>query len=491
MNGRIKVVGLGPGSWESLTLKAVKELETADRIVLRTEKHPVVDYLKSTGIEYEALDSFYEQGETFDQVYDDIAAYLLEQSLRSDLVYCVPGNPAVAEASVELLKTKGEKRGVEVEIIPGMSFLDAIYDKLEVDPVKDIQIVDGLRIVDRDIDTSRGCIITQVYNRLAAAEVKLALMEYYDDGHPIKAVRAAGVAGLEMVREVPLYELDRLEFIDHLTTIYVPPCDKKKYDLRDLLKIMKVLRGDGGCPWDREQDHRSLMPYLLEETYEVLDAIEKEDLGLLEEELGDVLLQVVFHSQIAWEEGNFSFGEVVNKICVKLLSRHPHVFGGKRAEDSDHAIERWEASKREEKGTSSYTKTLEDIPVVLPSLIRSYKVQQKAALAGFDWDRIEEVMDKVKEELIELEEVYKSGKMNRIREEIGDLLFAVVNLARFEKVQPELALKETTEKFINRFRFIEENSHLMGKNLNQMSLSEMEELWQLAKVHNFNGIDKK
>ncbi|MBA1334624.1 MAG: Nucleoside triphosphate pyrophosphohydrolase MazG [Firmicutes bacterium] len=491
MSGRIKVVGLGPGSWENLTLKAVKELETAGRIVLRTEKHPVIDYLKSTGIEYEALDNFYERGETFDQVYDNIAAYLLEQSLKGDLVYCVPGNPAVAEASVELLKLEGEKRGVEVEIIPGMSFLDAIYDKLSIDPAKGLQIVDGLRIGDMNIDTAKGCIITQVYNRLVAAEVKLTLMEYYEDDHPIKVVRAAGVAGQEIVREVPLYELDRLEFIDHLTTIYVPACDKKKHGIQDLLDIMKVLRGDSGCPWDREQDHRSLMPYLLEETYEVLDAIEKKDLQLLEEELGDLLLQVVFHSQIAWEEGNFSFDEVVNGICVKLLSRHPHVFGGKRAEDSDRATERWEASKREEKGTSSYTRTLEDIPVILPSLIRSYKVQQKAALAGFDWDRIEEVMDKVKEELLELEEVYKSGKMNRIREEIGDLLFAVVNLARFEKVQPELALKETTEKFISRFRFIEENSHLIGKTLDQMSLSEMEELWQMAKVHNFNEIDKK
>lgn len=491
MNSSIKIVGLGPGSWKHLTFEGMDALKSAGRIFLRTEKHPVVEYLKSQGIEYEPLDRFYQESETFDEVYSRIVDYLIGKSLDGEIVYGVPGNPAVAETTVSMLKQEGKKKDVKVEVVPGISFLDVIYEKLSIDPVRGLQIIDAMQIENLRLDVKKSSIIPQVYDRLVASEVKLALMEYFPDDYPILVIRAAGMEREEIIEQVPLYEMDRLPFIDYLTTVFVPAYSETRYDIYDMVEIMKVLRGENGCPWDREQDHQSLKPYLLEEAYEVLEAIEKEDFNLLKEELGDLLLQVVFHSQIASEEGNFDFSGVVNGVCDKLISRHPHVFGGKKTENSDGAIEKWEASKRKEKGITSYTKTLQEIPKILPSLIRSYKVQQKAALAGFDWERIEEVMGKVKEEILELEEVYKSGEMNKIREEIGDLLFAVVNLARFEKVQPELALRETTEKFIERFKFIEENSRLMGKTLEQMSLSEMEELWQMAKVHNFNKIDKK
>jgi len=486
VNGKITVVGLGAGNWQYLTLGAMDALEYASRLFLRTEKHPVVDYIKTKGIHYKSFDNLYNEEQTFEEVYSHIVELLIEEANKGDVVYGVPGSPAVAETSVSMLIDSAKIKGIKMEIIPGISFLETIYTRLNIDPVKGMQIIDGLQLNDIRIDTCRGCIVTQVYDRLVAGEVKLFFMRYYPDEHPIYIIKAAGVDKREMIKEIPLYQLDRQTFIDYLTSVYIPPLVKRRYDIQDLLDIMEKLRGENGCPWDREQDSQSLKPYLLEETYEVLEAIEKEDIRLMKEELGDLLLQVVFHSQIASETGDFHFSEVVDGICEKLINRHPHVFGLIKAKDSDGAIKSWEATKRKEKGINNYTKTLEEIPRILPSLIRSYKVQQKAALAGFDWEDIEEVMEKVKEEVLELEEVYKSEEMNRIKEEIGDLLFAVVNLARFKNIRPELALRETIEKFIRRFKFIEDNSHKMGKTMDQMTLNEMEMLWQMAKTHNFN-----
>ncbi len=489
--GRITVVGLGPGRWEHLTLEALETLEKAQRVFLRTEKHPMVEELRARGIAYNSFDRFYHEESTFEKVYARIAETLVREAEKGDLVYAVPGNPAVAETSYYLLLDLAKQRGIEVGTVAGMSFLEITYQRLGIDPVKGLQVLDGLAIKGQKLDTGKGIIITQVYDQLVASEVKLALMGKFPAHYPVWVIRAAGVEGREIIEKVPLYKLDRLSYIDYLTSVYVPAAQDRGYDINGLLDIMKSLRGEGGCPWDRAQDRQSLKPYLLEEAYEVLDAIEKEDVGLLKEELGDLLLQVVFHAQIADEEGEFNFSEVVEGICEKLIRRHPHVFGGQRARDSDGALDRWEASKRKEKGVRGYTTALMNIPRTLPSLMRSYKVQQKAALAGFDWDRIEDVMAKVKEELSELEEVYKSGEMIRIKEELGDLLFAVVNLARFENIRPELALRETVEKFIRRFAFIEKEALKMGKTLDRMTLDQMEQLWQASKVHKFHKNDKK
>jgi tetrapyrrole methylase family protein/MazG family protein len=244
---------------------------------------------------------------------------------------------------------------------------------------------------------------------------------------------------------------------------------------------MECLRSENGCPWDKEQTRESLRPYLLEETYEVLDAIDKDDLELIVEELGDLLLQVVFHSQIAKEDGEFDINEVITSIINKLVIRHPHVFGDVKATSESGALKSWEASKRKYKGIETYTETLVDIPEILPALMRAYKVQQKAALAGFDWDNVEDAFSKVYEEAEEVKEVYKTGEKAIIEEEIGDLLFSVVNVARFLKIQPELALRVTTEKFIKRFRYIEETALQSGKKIDKMSLQEMDKLWNEAK----------
>ena len=256
---------------------------------------------------------------------------------------------------------------------------------------------------------------------------------------------------------------------------------KEKYDFNDLLEIMRRLRGKNGCPWDREQSHESLKRYFIEETYEVLEAIDLKDNKKICEELGDALLQVVFHAQIADENGNFNINDVIDGISRKMVMRHRHVFGDASADTAEDVLSLWEEIKKEEKGAKTVTHVLKDIPSNLPALMRSYKVQGKAADVGFDWDNISDVYKKVYEEIKELEEAEKEGDKAHIEEELGDLLFAVVNLSRFLKVHPELALTATINKFIKRFEYVEERSMQKGKELKNMTLKEMDELWDEAK----------
>jgi len=258
---------------------------------------------------------------------------------------------------------------------------------------------------------------------------------------------------------------------------------KDKYNLEDLVDIMKILRSENGCPWDREQDHDSLRKYLIEETYEVLEAIEMKDSKKLVEELGDLLLQIVFHAQIASEEGTFDIYDVIKSVCEKMINRHTHVFGHDKADTPEEVLDNWEKLKKKEKGIKTHTDVLKDVPSNLPALMRSYKVQQKAAQVGFDWDNIEDVIKKVDEEIHELKDVYSSKNVERINDEMGDVFFALVNLSRFLNVQPELALTSTINKFIKRFEFIEKESLKAGKKLEEMTLREMDQLWEKAKIH--------
>ncbi|NLU52549.1 MAG: nucleoside triphosphate pyrophosphohydrolase [Clostridiaceae bacterium] len=257
--------------------------------------------------------------------------------------------------------------------------------------------------------------------------------------------------------------------------------EDKRYSFKDLLDIMTRLRAPDGCPWDREQDHKSLKRYLIEESYEVLEAIDEENPDKLKDELGDLLLQVVFHAQIAKEAGTFDMDDVIDGVCKKMVSRHRHVFGDEEAQNSDDVMKIWEEVKKSEKGHKTQTQVLKDVPSNLPALMRSFKVQQKAAQVGFDWDNTEDAFKKILEETNELSQAYKQGDPAYIEEEIGDLLFAVVNVARFLKVQPELALTATVNKFIRRFEYVETKAREQGKNLNEMTLNEMDALWDEAK----------
>ncbi|MFV3013762.1 nucleoside triphosphate pyrophosphohydrolase [Clostridium botulinum] len=478
----INIIGLGPGSKESITLGTIDSLKTVDKVFLRTEKHPTVEYINKLGITYETFDGEYEVGESFDDVYSSIAKSLIEASKNySDIIYAVPGHPLVAEKSVDILIKLCRQNDIKFKILPAVSFVDALMESLLLDPVEGLKIIDAFDIKKQVMDKRIGTIITQVYDKFIASEVKLNLMNYYKDDTEIFFVRAAGIEGLEEIRKIPLYELDRQHNIDHLTSVYIPKVPNNNYDFMDLLDIMDKLRGEDGCPWDREQTHVSLKKYLIEESYEVIEAIDNKDVDMLIEELGDVLLQVVFHSQIGKEDGFFEIKDVIQSICDKMINRHPHVFSDLEINSSSEVLENWDKIKSKEQGTETYTDSIRHIAKTLPALMRADKVQKKAARVGFDWDNIEDAMKKIIEEYKEIEDVYKSKNKVKILEEIGDLLFSVVNVARFLDIDPENALNYSIDKFINRFQYIEDEVISMGKKLDNMSLEEMDELWKEAK----------
>lgn len=254
---------------------------------------------------------------------------------------------------------------------------------------------------------------------------------------------------------------------------------KKSYGFQDLVEIVALLRSENGCPWDKEQDHKSIRRNFIEETYEAVEAIDNDDIELLREELGDVLLQVVFHAQMERERGSFQIEDVADGICKKLIYRHPHVFKDTKADSSDEVLRNWDALKKVEKGQKTVTESMESVSRALPSLIRAEKIQDKAAKVGFDWDDIFGAMEKVKEEFTELENAIEGKGIPD--EEIGDLLFAVVNVARYLKKDAEKCLGGSCDKFIRRFSYIEQQAVKQGKKLTDLALEEMDALWEEKK----------
>lgn len=478
----IKIIGLGPGNMDAVTLGTLNLLKKSKNVFFRTEIHPNVKELETYGIMYKSYDYLYESSNEFDIVYNEIALDLVKQHKSyGDVVYAVPGHPLVAEKSVNLLMKLCRENHIETEILPAVSFLDAMIERLELDPIGGLKIMDAFDIHNQIPDKRVDTIITQVYDKFIASEVKLNLCKYYKDDTEIYFVRAAGVKGMESIRKIPLYQLDRQEDIDYLTSVYIPKDLSNCKDFYDLLDIMEKLRSDDGCPWDREQTHESMRRCLIEECYEVLEAIDNKDIDGIIEELGDVLLQVVFHAQIGKDDGYFNIYDVIEGISNKLISRHPHVFGEIKINDSKDVLINWEKIKKSEKHLNTYTDELKHVAKNLPALIRAEKIQKKAAKVGFDWDDVSYAFDKIIEEYEEVKKVYKSQNKAKIQEEIGDLIFTLVNVARFLDIDPEFALNYTIEKFISRFEYIEKSSIEIGKTLEEMDLEEMDRLWEEAK----------
>ncbi|BCV20032.1 nucleoside triphosphate pyrophosphohydrolase [Moorella sp. Hama-1] len=503
MAGKVIIAGLGPGDPAQVPAAVLTALAGVDRIYLRTSHHPAVAALEEQGLQWQSFDTFYEEAADFEELYRRIASFLLQEAggqaparpgrqenpsaiparAPRSLIYAVPGHPLVAEKSVALLLEQAPAAGVELQIIPAMSCLDALFAVLRLDPAGGLIVNDALDFTARGLDPGRGLLLTQVYNRRVAGEVKLELMKVYPDEHPATVVRGAGLPDGERVATVPLYAIDRLDWVDHLTSLYLPPCpEARDRTLAGLEAIMARLREPGGCPWDREQTHESLKRYLVEETYEVLEAIDSGDMNKLCEELGDLLLQVVFHARLAEEEGDFTLADCLEAICTKMRRRHPHVFGPAVLNTAGEVLVRWDqikAAEKREQGEEA--PSVLSVPRGLPALLKALKVQEQAARVGFDWADIDDVWAKVGEEMDELKRTLNSTGKAEQAAELGDTLFSLVNLARWLRVEPEAALQATIDKFSRRFRYIEQAARDQGRDIEELTLAEMDALWEKAK----------
>jgi tetrapyrrole methylase family protein/MazG family protein len=481
MRNKITIVGLGPGSEDEITLGALNALKQGRSVILRTDRHGIVPFLKEQGITFTTLDHIYDQSDNFDEIYQAMIKRIADAAEEGDVVLGLPGHPMIGERLTFELMKELDEAVYDIKVLPGISRADSLIALIRKSGVEGVRILTASELSKNQLDPGLATVITGIHSSILASELKIKLLEVYPPDLDIY-LSILDDDGQAAVKEVPLYTLDHSKSFDHTACVYLPALGLKEltaYRFRHLVEIMGMLRGPEGCPWDREQDHFSLKQYLIEETYEVLEAIDLEDMDKLVEELGDVMLQVVFHAQIAQERGEFGIADVITGICKKMIDRHTHIFGDEKASTSEEVLDNWEAIKKQEKGFESHTQVLRDIPSNLPALMRSYKVQKKAAQIGFDWDVIEDALLKVEEELGELKEVYNSGMEDKIKEELGDLLFAVVNVCRFLKQEPEQALTAATEKFIKRFAYMEEHA---DRPLEEMTLEEMDSLWNAAKT---------
>ncbi len=472
----IKVIGLGAGDLDQLPLGVYRLLTETDHVFLRTKEHPVVATLAQEGLEYTSFDQIYEKHERFEDVYDEIAQVLMEEGAKKDIVYGVPGHPLVAERTVQLLI---EKKAA-IEIKGGQSFLDDMFTSLRIDPIEGFQFVDATSFQLQQLQLRQHLIFCQVYDGYIASEVKLALMEILPYDYEVYIVTAAGSSS-EQMKKVPIYELDRESTLNNLTSVYVPPAEEKllRQEFSSLRQTIAALRGPNGCPWDKEQTNQSLKKYLIEEAYELLDAIDEEDDEHIIEELGDVLLQVMLHAQIGEDEGWFNIDEVIGTLNEKMIRRHPHVFGTEIVTNAEEVLQSWDEIKKTEK---QYESILSNIPNSLPGLMRAYQLQKQAAKVGFDWKEPAPMLEKVYEELQEWQEALREAEGKEvIAKEFGDILFSLVNLARYYQIDPELAIHDTNKKFRRRFSFIEEAVKHQGKQLTEMSLEQLDALWNEAK----------
>lgn len=478
--GKIEVIGLGAGDIDQLPLGLYKKLIKAKSVIYtRTMAHPVIQALQEEGVAFAGFDHFYETEAQFDQVYERIAGALLVSAENAPVIYTVPGHPMLAEKTVQLLL---EQKDIEVEIAGGQSYLDDLFAALKIDPIDGFQFIDGTAFDRSQLHYRQHLIFCQVYDRFIASEVKLALLEDLPPDYMVTILEAAG-SREEVMRQVPLEELDRSMEMSNLTSLYVPPAPASllNHTFDRLREIIAVLRGPNGCPWDRKQTHESLRPYAIEEVYELIEAIDQQDDENIIGELGDVLLQVMLHSQIGEDNGYFQVDDVIRSITDKMIHRHPHVFGNKHAETVDEVYKNWDELKKEEKGKEEKTSVLDGVPKELPSLAKAYKLQHKAAKVGFEWEDVSGVWDKLDEELKEVKEAVETADSLEVEKELGDVLFVLANLARYYKINPEVALNRSNRKFQSRFSFIEAALKKQKKDINDATLEEMDKLWDKAK----------
>jgi tetrapyrrole methylase family protein/MazG family protein len=447
--------------------------------VLRTRHHPILQDFPDK-INFLTFDHLYEREDSFEEVYAHIVAELRKMVSEGDVIYAVPGDPLVGETTVTALIDAAKEDNFSVEIVHGVSFIEPCLHLVGYDALDGITVVDGLELAGAhhpSFPPDIPALVGQIHSRLVASGVKLTLMNQYPVEHEVVIIHAAGT-DQESISHQPLFEIDRDLKIDHLVALYVPPLPEESA-FESFQETVAHLRAPDGCPWDREQTHSSLRGHILEEAYETLEALDAGDMSALREELGDLLLQIVLQAQIATESHDFTMADVIASIQEKIVRRHPHVFSNLDLEGTAEVLQNWEALKEDERRQGAKSGgLLTGVPITLPALTQAAEIQSRVVRVGFDWPDITGVIEKVEEELSEVQ--MAPGEDDQAAE-IGDLLFAVVNYARWLDVDPESALREANVRFRHRFNQIEIAALRQDKRVSDLSLEEMNDLWEGAK----------
>jgi tetrapyrrole methylase family protein/MazG family protein len=439
----VTIVGLGPGDASLLTGEARDLLASADEVWLRTKRHPAVRALP-TGPAYESFDAIYDGGDSFDQVYEEIVARVLDLARRPQrVIYAVPGHPLFGETTVRELLARAREAALSVRIVAGLSFLDSLAAALGIDPLADgLLVLDALALGGRRrlLVPRRPTVVAQVYDRRTASHAKLALLEAYPPGHAVRIVRGAGTGDAGVINTT-VERLDREDSFDHLATLYVPPLALTD-DVRSFEGVRAVVARlrdpDGGCPWDLEQTHETLKRFLLEEAYEALDALDQGEPKRIAEELGDLLMQVVLHAQLGEDAGEFVIEDVFASIATKLVRRHPHVFGNVQVQSADDVLRNWETLKSDEREGAPL---LDAVPKAMAALQQARSVQSRASKAQLGPPPLSG------EALTRSLDAFAASTDAVSAAMLGDLLFGIVALAGARDLDAEEALRMAVRRF--------------------------------------------
>ena len=481
MTARVVIVGLGPGPRNTVTQATLEAIERIDVQYVRTKRHPTADLIpKAT-----SFDSLYDTLPTFEDVYRAITEAVVAAALKhGEVLYAVPGSPLILESSVAQLRADSR---VDVQVLPALSFLDLAWEALGIDPVNaGVRLIDGHRFA-LEASGERGpLLVAQVHADWVLSDVKLS-HESANGSEPVVLLHHLGLPD-QRVEHTTWQELDRVLPADHLTTLYIAHmAEPVSGELARLHQLARTLREQ--CPWDREQTHDSLIKHLIEETYEVVDAIEALDANdpatdeALIEELGDLLYQVEFHATIAEQQGRFSMADVARSIHDKLVRRHPHVFGDVVANSANDVVQTWDEVKRaEKKSGDGAASTFTGVAKSGPSLQYATKIQKRAADIGFDWPNADGAFEKIIEESAEIRQaVALNSDPETVRMELGDLLFSVVNLSRHLGHDAEQALRGASDKFRHRFEQVEQLALSRDIDLANAPLEQLDALWDEVK----------
>ncbi|MDR1620434.1 MAG: nucleoside triphosphate pyrophosphohydrolase [Clostridiales bacterium] len=461
---------------ETISAAALNACKSAGRVFAQSRRSFCVSPLDAAHIPYADMDALYSEAANSNAPNAAIAAQLLLSAKTADTVYALPGR--CPPALLSLLKEKAPP-DVFIKVLAGVPFGEAALHCAGC--AYETYTNCYASALPQNVDVSLPLVIEGLDDTLRAGEVKVRLLEYYDGAHMVTLCTMHNDGAYAMAK-LPLSALDKQPLFAAASVLIVPPAkliSLSRFGFNELVAVTRKLRAPGGCPWDREQTHESLKKAMIEECYEVLDAIGRQDDAGLCEELGDVLLQCVFHAGIAAEKARFTIRDVTTAIVKKLIFRHPHVFGTARADTAGDVLVKWEEQKKKEKQYISHTQVLKLVPGNLPALMRAYKVQKKAGLVGFDWDDPKDALTKLREETDEL--LFAMDGCGDTGEEMGDLLFSCVNVARLLGLDPEELLGYACEKFIARFEKMEALAAQKGLKLGNMPPNEQNLLWNAIK----------